>query len=196
MKTIVIAAPDMLPPEMADDPNVLVLDPASLDEELLGMLDAASGGMMDEGMDGGEGALADWAAEEEKEPEHAKGYGDEDADEDKMPFGRGKMYGMGDDEDEDEDKMPFGRGKDDDDDMAYGRGKDDDDDMPFGRGEDDDEEMSREGSGEGDEDEDEIAKLKKEAGAGRGRFGGKGKSGRGVPALSAWARSMGGFGSR
>jgi len=176
MKTIVIAAPDMLPPEMADDPNVLVLDPASLDDELLGMLDAASGGMMDD-MEGGEGALADWAKEEESEPEHAKGgYGEDDAD---------------------EDKMPFGRGKEDDDDMAYGRGKEDDEDeMPFGRGADDDEEMDREGSGSGDEDDDEIAKLKKEAGAGRGRFAGKGKSGRGVPALSAWARSMGGFGHR
>lgn len=164
MKTIVIAAPDMLPPEMADDPNVLVLDPASLDDELLGMLDAASGGMMDEGMEGGEGALADWAEEEESEPEHAKGgYGEDDADEDKMP---------------------------------YGRGKEDDDEMPFGRGADDDEEMEREGSGSGDEEDDEIAKLKKEAGAGRGRFGGKGKSGRGVPALSAWARSMGAFGNR
>jgi hypothetical protein len=185
MKTIVIAAPDQLPPEMADDPSVLVLDPASLDDELMAMLDAASGGMMGEDDESGEGALADWAAEEEKEPEHAKGgYGDEDEEETRQMSGEG---------DEDEES---GEGDDamDDPETRFGKG---------GRAGDEDEE-----SGEGEEED--IDESKKPSGSGRGAMGygkmgygkmgygkmGHAKGGKGLPPLAAWARSMGGMGRR
>lgn len=183
MKTIVIAAPDQLPPEMADDPSVLVLDPASLDEELMSMLEAASGGMLgeDDEDESGEGALTDWAAEEEQEHAHAKGgYGDEDEDEERQ------MSGEGEDEDEEDGKgddamhdpeTKFGK-------MGYGK---------MGRGGRAGEEDEKdEESGEGEEEDIDESK----APFGKGRFGKGARGGKGLPPLAAWARSMGGMGRR
>lgn len=194
MKTIVIAAPDQLPPEMADDPSVLVLDPASLDEELMSMLEAASGGMLGEDDDeSGEGALTDWASEEEKEHAHAKGgYGDEEDDEARS------MSGEGDDEDESgegDDAMhdpetKFGK-------MGYGKmgrggraGEDDEDES--GEGDDEDK------FGKGMEEDIDESKAPSKGAMGYGKMGrGKGaKGGKGLPPLAAWARSMGGMGRR
>lgn len=186
MKTIVIAAPDQLPPEMADDPSVLVLDPASLDEELMSMLEAASGGMLGEDEDeSGEGALSDWAAEEEQEHAHAKGgYGDEDEDEERQ------MSGEGDDEDEDESgegddamhdpETKFGK-------MGYGK-------MGRGGRAGEDEERDEE-SGEGMEEDIDESKAPSKGAMGYGKMG-RGKGGKGLPPLAAWARSMGGMGRR
>lgn len=200
MKTIVIAAPDMLPPEMADDPSVLVLDPASLDEELMSMLEAASGGMLGEDDDeSGEGALTDWASEEEKEHAHAKGsygryggYGEEEDEEARSMSGEG-------DEDEDEDgkgddamndpETKFGK-------MGRGRGgrAGEDDEDESGEGDDEDKE-----SGEGMEEDIDESKAPAKGKMGYGKMGygmGRGKGGKGLPPLAAWARSMGGMGRR
>ena len=93
MKILVIAAPDMLPPELAANPDVVVVDPASIPEELMVALDEAAGGMLgDADADGGEGPLTNWAGEEERE--HGMGgYGDDD-----------EKSGEGDDEETDEPK--------------------------------------------------------------------------------------------
>ena len=113
MKTLVIGLPENLPPELADNPDVLVLDPETLGDDIVEALDAASGGMLlGEGLEeGGEGALEDWAKEEEAEHAHG-GEGGEEEDEDKDK--EGAKGGRGDDEEEDENK--FGKG---------GRGADD-----------------------------------------------------------------------
>ena len=116
MKTLVIGMPDTLPPELAENPDVIVVDPSTLPEELLGMLNEASGGALLE-EEGGEGALSEWAAEEEKEPEHGgQGEGDnEEEDGEDKPGGEGygaddeekdPLGGEGDDEDEDPSKKP------------------------------------------------------------------------------------------
>lgn len=102
MKTLVIGLPESLPPELADNPDVIVVDPETLPEEVLAALDAASGGMlMDEdgaeSVEGGEGPLDEWAKDEEKE--HGMGGRDGgEGDEEKDPLG-----GEG-DEDEEEKK--------------------------------------------------------------------------------------------
>lgn len=202
MKTIVIAAPDQLPPEMADDPSVLVLDPASLDEELMSMLEAASGGMLGEDDDeSGEGALTDWASEEEKEHAHAKGgYGDEEDDEARSMSGEG-------DEDEDE----YGKGDDDEDESGEGDDAMHDPETKFGkmgrggRAGDEDEDESGEGAdedefGKGMEEDIDESKAPSKGAMGYGKMGygkmGRGKGGKGLPPLAAWARSMGGMGRR
>lgn len=105
MKIIVIGAPESLPPELAENPDVIVVDPASLPEEMIQMLDAATGGMLaedgEETEESGEGPLSEWAGEEEKE--HGMGgYGDDTAEDD-------DTAGKGEDED------PMGKGEDDDD---------------------------------------------------------------------------------
>lgn len=122
MKTLVIGLPESLPPELADNPDVIVVDPQTLPEEVLAALDSASGGMLmgeDGEQDGGEGPLEEWAGEEEKE--HGMGgYGDDEDDkgggaddEEKDPLGGegdeedDARAGMGDDDKEDE-KKPEG----------------------------------------------------------------------------------------
>ena len=115
MKILVIAAPDMLPPELAANPDVVVVDPASIPEELMVALDEAAGGMLgDADADGGEGPLTNWAGEEERE--HGMGgYGDDD-----------EKSGEG----EDEDGAMNGEGDDDDDDEKSGEGDDEETDEP------------------------------------------------------------------
>lgn len=123
MKTVVIGMPEALPPELASNPDVLVVDPAMLPEEVLMALNEATGGMLgEEGDESGEGALTDWAGEEERE--HGMGgRGDEDEpeggegdEEEKDPLGGegededGAMSGEGDDEEEKEKGGSRGRG--------------------------------------------------------------------------------------
>ena len=76
MKTVVIGMPEELPVELASNPDVLVIDPTTLPEEVLIALNEATGGML--GEEGGEGALESWAKEEEAE----HGMGDRDDEED------------------------------------------------------------------------------------------------------------------
>ncbi len=119
MKTLVIGLPESLPPELADNPAVIVVDPATLPEELLAELDAASGGMLmaEDGEEGGEGPLEDWAGEEEKEHGMGGREGDEEETEEERKAREesgegdreeedptGGTYGMGDEEDEEERK--------------------------------------------------------------------------------------------
>lgn len=116
MKILVIAAPDMLPPELAANPDVVVVDPASIPEELMMALDEAAGGMLgDADAAGGDGPLTDWAGEEERE--HGMGgYGDDDdeksgegEDEDGAMNGEGdddEKSGEGDDDETDETDEP------------------------------------------------------------------------------------------
>jgi hypothetical protein len=165
MKTLVIGLPESLPPELADNPDVVVLDPSQLSDDMLASLDAETGGMlMGEDMpEGGEGALADWAKVEERE--HGMGgFGD---DEDPEHDGKGDD----DDAEKDDERKAAGQGYG----RGYGRG---------GRGDDDAEEKKRDGMGDDDD-----AEEKKGMGYGRGAKGGRGGS---VPALSAWARAVGG----
>lgn len=115
MKTVVIGMPEALPPELATNPDVLVVDPAMLPEEVLAALNEATGGMLGE-EEGGEGALESWAKEEEAE--HGMGgYGD---DEDKEREGGS--------EGDDEEKDPIG-----------GEGEDEDGRESGGEGEDEEE---------------------------------------------------------
>lgn len=100
MPILVIAAPEEMPPELAENPDVVVIDPATIDPDLLEQIVTAAGGMIED-PDGeqmnGEGPLSDWAGEEEKE--HGMGgYGD---DEEEDPEKRDGMGGYGDDEDPD-----------------------------------------------------------------------------------------------
>jgi len=125
-KIVVIAAPEMLPPELADNPDGVMIPPDAVDPDTMAALDAASGGLLAEGEGGGEGPLEDWAKEEEKEPEHGAGRGDDDddgtsggdpdPDPDPDPDKRG---GSGDDDpDKDEkDKAAAGEGR------RHGRGR-------------------------------------------------------------------------
>lgn len=107
MKILVIAPPDMLPEELATNPDVVVIDPATMPEEMLAALDDVAGGMLgDADAEGGEGALTDWAGEEERE--HGMGgYGDDEeakADKDASGEGEGDEEDLGGEGDEDEDK--------------------------------------------------------------------------------------------
>jgi hypothetical protein len=172
MKTLVLGTPESLPPELADNPDVIVLDPSELDDDMIASLDAAVGGMLlGEDGESGEGDLVEWAEEEEKEHAHAD---DED--------GKG---GYGDDEEEDEEK----KHEDEEEDgkgnplnpfskrnlaaMAGGMGH-------YGKGDDE------------EEDEEKKKRDEDDAEAGKGaRRGGRGGS---VSPLSAWARAMGGRG--
>lgn len=120
MKTVVIGMPEELPAELAANPDVLVIDPATLPEEVLAALNEATGGML--GEEGGEGALESWAKEEEAEhgmggrgddEEDAEGGG---ADEESDPIGGegedddGTMSGEGDEEPEKKPDGMRGRG--------------------------------------------------------------------------------------
>lgn len=115
-KILFFGTPDALPPELAENPDVIVIDPETIDPELMQALDDASGGMLlGEGgepppaPEGGEGPLADWAGEEERE------------------------HGMGPEEDEEERKA-----------AAMGRGpEDEEEDGAMGRGPEEDEEEKR-----------------------------------------------------
>lgn len=122
-KIVVIADPEMLPPELADNPDVVMIPPDAVGDDLMAQLDAASGGLLAEG--GGEGPLEDWATEEEKEPEHG-GRGDDDDDAasggdpepDPDPDKRGGTGDDPDDPDKDKDKPPLaGEGR------RHGRGR-------------------------------------------------------------------------
>jgi hypothetical protein len=167
MKTLVIGLPESLPPELADNPDVIVVDPETLPEEVLQALDAASGGMLmetdgEETVEGGEGPLDDWAKDEEKE----HGMGGRAGEEDDEEKGGGA---------DDEEKDPLGGEGDDDKDMTRG---------------------GEAGYGP-DEDEEERKRAAAAGGSRGGRRGGSGFgvtiSGRGaaIPALTSWARAMG-----
>ena len=172
MKIVVIADPEMLPPELSDNPDVVIIPPDSVDEACMAALDEASGGLL---MAGGDGPLEDWASEEEKEPEHS-GSGEDDEDEkkggegeDDLPEG-GSGYGEG-----DEDEKKGGEGRGDDEDKPSGEGR--------GRGGNPFERDARQDSGSG-----------RRAGRGRGddEDADKGGSGRGRSPLSAWMTSLAG----
>lgn len=146
MKKILVASPEMIPPELASDPDLIVIDPAQLSDECVMALDEASGGLLSAG-----GPLTDWAGEEEREhaegddaddPEKrdADGRGDDEEDPEKRDAGR---RGRGDEDDEDKDK-PADAGR---------RGR--------GYGDDEDEEKKRDAEGRG-------------RGLPRGRLGGRG----------------------
>lgn len=170
MKTLVIGLPENLPPELADDPAVLVIDPQQLGDEVLTALNAASGGLLLEEGEGGEGPLADWAGEEEAE--HGMGRGGRGDEEDEKD--RGGEGPLADWAAEEEAEPAHGRGGYGDDDEE----PKDEERMGAGRG-------GRRG-GRGDEPEDEEPKD----GAGRGR--GRGGRGPALPPLAAWARAMAG----
>jgi len=102
MKTLVIGSPDALPPELADNPDVLVLDPETLPEELMAMLDEASGGML---MEDAMLAEGEEAPVDDLDADGMGGYGDPDEDE--------KNKGGGAD-DEEEDPIEGGEGPDED----------------------------------------------------------------------------------
>lgn len=163
MKIVVIGTPDMLPPELAENPDVLLLDPSQLDGDMLAALDAATGGMIS-----AEGPLEDWARQEEREPEH-QGMGDEDEDE---------RSGEGDDEDEDET-------------AGSGYGPEDEDEDKSGEGDDEEENENSPGP-QGKGRPAAAAKGKGPKGKGKESFGvtisGRGKA---IPALSRWAATMG-----
>jgi len=171
MKIVVIADPESLPPELSDNPDVVIVPPDAVDEATMAALDAASGGLLGSG----EGALEDWAGEEEKEPEHSgSGEDDEDGGE--------------------------GRGEDDIAEGGEGRGEDDEEKGGEGRGEDEDEDKSGEGrrGGRGGNPFERDARQDSGSGrrAGRGRGddedADKGGSGRGRTPLSAWMTSLAG----
>jgi hypothetical protein len=168
-KIVVIADPEMLPPELSDNPDVVIIPPASVDEACMAALDEASGGLLGSG----EGALEDWAKEEEAEPEHSGSGEDEDADKD----------GKGDED------MPAGSG--------YGEDAQRIDDAAdvSARGEDEDEDKSG-------KENPFVRDARQDAGSGRGRRsgrgeddetekrGGEGRSGRGRSPLAAWVQSQ------
>jgi len=174
MKIIVIGLPENLPPELAENPDVIVIDPQQLGDDTMAALNAASGGLALEDEKGGEGALVDWAQEEEAEHAHSgEGPDDESFDDDEDEK---KREGMG--------RGRGGRAEGDrDSDMLDERG---------GEGDDEDEYDERGGEGD-DEDEYDDEDDDKPSGTGRGRMGrGKGGRGRGalMPPLAAWARNM------
>lgn len=177
-KIVVIAEPEMLPVELADNPDVVIVSPSMVGEDIIAALDDASGGLL-----GGAGELTEWAKEEEAEPAHS-GSGDDEEE----PSGEG------------DDDLPSGEG-DDEEPSGEGYG---DDDLPAGEG-DDEEEPSGSGrgrrSGRGDDEEERVG------GSGRGRRGGRGRgrgddeervggSGRGRSPLAAWVASQTGGGRR
>jgi len=169
MKIIVIADPEMLPPELSDNPDVVIVPPDAVDEATMAALDDASGGLLGSG----EGALEDWAGEEEKEPEHSgSGEDDEDGGE--------------------------GRGEDDIAEGGEGRGEDDEEKGGEGRGEDEDKSGEGRRGGRGGNPFERDARQDSGSGrrAGRGRGddedADKGGSGRGRSPLSAWMTSLAG----
>ena len=152
MKTIVIAEPEMLPPELAGDPNVVIVPPAMVSEECFALLDEASGGLV---LGDGTGDLVEWAEEEESEAAHAGGEDDEESDasgeDDEESDASGEVREgrahpawkaeMGEDEESDASGRRYGRGRGEDDEESdasgrrYGRGRG----RGRGRGEDDEE---------------------------------------------------------
>ena len=169
MKIVVIADPEMLPPELSDNPDVVIVPPDAVDEATMAVLDAASGGLLGSG----EGALEDWAGEEEKEPEHSgSGEDDEDGGE--------------------------GRGEDDIAEGGEGRGEDDEEKGGEGRGEDEDKSGEGRRGGRGgnpfERDARQDSGSGRRAGHGRGddEDADKGGSGRGRSPLSAWMTSLAG----
>lgn len=170
MKIVVIADPESLPPELSDNPDVVIVPPDAVDEATMAALDAASGGLLGSG----EGALEDWAGEEEREPEHSgSGEDDEDGGE--------------------------GRGEDDIAEGGEGRGEDDEEKGGEGRGEDEDKSGEGRRGGRGGNPFERDARQDSGSGrrAGRGRGDDekdeeKGGSGRGRSPLSAWMTSLAG----
>ena len=169
MKIVVIADPESLPPELSDNPDVVIVPPDAVDEATMAALDAASGGLLGSG----EGALEDWAGEEEREPEHSgSGEDDEDGGE--------------------------GRGEDDIAEGGEGRGEDDEEKGGEGRGEDEDKSGEGRRGGRGGNPFERDARQDSGSGrrAGRGRGddedADKGGSGRGRSPLSAWMTSLAG----
>lgn len=147
MKIIVIGSPEALPPELAENPDVLLLDPASMPPEVMAMLDEVSGGMIS-----AEGPLEDWAGEEEREHGMRGGRGDDDEEDES---------GAGDDDEE-----RSGEGDDDEEERSGA-----------GYGGDEEEEGMRQRSGEGDDegkdkDKDKSAERGKGGRAGRNGRGG------------------------
>ena len=61
MPIIVIADPETLPPELADNPDVVMIPPDAVGDDLMAQLDAASGGLLGAAPppEGGEGDLDD-----------------------------------------------------------------------------------------------------------------------------------------
>lgn len=166
-KLILIASPDAVPPELAANPDLLVLPPEQVPAEIMEQLDAASGGML-----GGAGALEAWAKEEEAE--HGMGARGDDEEE---PSAEG----------EDEEEQQFG-GEGDDEEEPSAEGDDGDDAMlDNAEGEDDEEEPSA----EGEDDEEDSQPTMNDLGMGSARRGRGGKGGKGpAPSpLRSWARN-------